>query len=149
MRYLSPFWNGNKNVSRSLFSDFDDLFSNFYKNDFSVAEGFRAPATDIVENEKHYLISVDLPGLKQEDIQIEFDNQILSISGERKFQKKSEDNKVKTFEKSYGSFKRSFSVPASVDDSRIEAKFENGVLDLVLPKKAESLAKKIEIKSSN
>lgn len=149
MRYLSPIWNNNKFTSKGFFNDFEDLFENFYKNDFPVTGNFKSPATDIIENEKHFLISVDLPGLKQEEINIEFDNQVLSISGERKFEKKNEDNKVKTFEKSYGSFKRSFGVPSTVDDSKIEAKFENGVLDLILPKKTESLAKKIEIKTTN
>ncbi|MGE0631100.1 MAG: Hsp20/alpha crystallin family protein [Pseudobdellovibrionaceae bacterium] len=106
-----------------------------------------SPEVDIEENAGNYLLSFDLPGLKKEDIQIEVKDNILTVSGERKWETKEETNNLKRFERKYGSFSRSFTLPTSVDANRVEANYENGVLELALPKSEAAKSKKVEIQS--
>ncbi len=106
------------------------------------------PPTEIAESDDHYLMSFDLPGLKKEEIKIETHQNTLVISGERR--RESMANKKHTlqrFEKSYGSFKKSFTLPTAVQSDKIEAHFEDGVLSLYIPKAASSQKKQIEIQS--
>ncbi len=110
-------------------------------------EAIWMPAVNEKEDEKAYYIEVDLPGVKKEDINVEVKDNILVISGERKFKKEEEDKGYKRVESFFGKFERRFTLPADADPERIEAKVEDGVLYITIPKiEQHQNAKKIEVK---
>jgi len=104
---------------------------------------FRAslPAIDVVEKEKEYQISAELPGIDEKDIEVSVTDGVLTVKGEKKEQKEEKDKNYHRLERQYGSFQRSFELPPSIDQGKIEAKFEKGVLTLTLPKTAEAQEK--------
>jgi HSP20 family protein len=116
------------------------LFSGFEGLDF--AKGF-SPACDMVENDKSYLLTADLPGLKQEDIRVELQNRDLVISGERQEEKKDNQQSQHVIERHYGSFRRSITLPSDVDPEEIQASFENGVLKVEIPKSERARSRQI------
>jgi HSP20 family protein len=116
-----------------------DNFANAYD------ERLFSPATDLIENDKNYFLSVDLPGMKKEDIKIEVLDNALVISGERQSEQKKETDNYQQIEKVYGSFRRSFSLPKTVNIENIQAFHEDGVLEITIPKTQEVKSKKIEI----
>lgn len=118
--------------------EIEKIFDVFSRNDYL------APVCEIVDEEKLYSISLDIPGMRQEDLDIEVKDNHLHISGERKFNEK---NTVLRSERRYGKFERVFSLPQNVNADQIEARFENGVLDISLPKEEKSQSKKITITS--
>jgi HSP20 family protein len=104
------------------------------------------PPVDIVETSgKDVVVRAELPDMKREDIKVTFENNVLSIEGERKFEKKDEGETYHRVERGYGSFRRSFSLPASVDASRVEADYKDGVLTVKLPRREESRPRQITI----
>ncbi len=105
------------------------------------------PPVDIDEGENHYLISVDLPGVKENDIKVDVHLGQLTISGERSYENKKENGQSKFFERSFGRFTRSFTLPSEVDGENIEARFENGVLEVYVPKTAKAQPKSIKVES--
>ena len=106
------------------------------------------PAADIVERDDEYLIKAELPGVTREDIDVRLENDILTITGERKLEESKETDKSHRVERFYGKFSRSFRVPGSVDTGAIKAECQNGVLSLHLPKTKETkpVAVKIAIR---
>jgi HSP20 family protein len=110
------------------------------------ARGFKPPV-DIVEKDNAFLATVDLPGLKKEDIEISLDEGVLTLSGERKLElEEGDENKsYRRIERSYGAFSRSFTLPQGVDLAKVEATFADGVLKLTLPKSEAAKARKIAI----
>jgi HSP20 family protein len=106
------------------------------------------PAVNTRENDKSYVVELDLPGVKKDDIEITVEDNILTISGERKFKNESKDNDYYKTESVYGTFSRSFTLPEKVDSENISAEMTNGVLEVVIPKLPEEAnkPKKIEIK---
>src|SRR6266571_7378178 len=94
-----------------------------------------SPAVDIYETENELILKADLPDVKLEDIEVRVENETLTLKGERKFQKDESVRGYHRIERSYGSFTRSFSVPATVDADKVGAEFKNGVLTVTLPKK--------------
>jgi HSP20 family protein len=107
-----------------------------------------APPVDVHEDAEALLVRADLPGVKREDIEISVDGNVLTLKGDRKFEKEEEGRRYHRVERSYGSFVRQFQLPSNVDPSNIDAKFADGVLNLRLPKKAELKARKIDVKAS-
>ncbi len=104
------------------------------------------PAIDIKEEQDRYVVQADLPGVKPDDIEVTLENGVLTIKGQRVTEAKEEKENYRRVERIYGSFFRRFVLPETVDEEKIEAKYENGVLTLVIPKKAEEQPKKIEVK---
>ncbi|WP_024789624.1 Hsp20/alpha crystallin family protein [Lebetimonas sp. JH292] len=104
------------------------------------------PAVNEKADENGYYVEVDLPGVKKEDINISVNEGILSISGERKLEKKEEKENYTRIESFFGRFERSFKLPSDADAEKIEAKFEDGVLKVFIPRKPKAEGKKIEIK---
>ena len=129
-----------------LFSDFDKEFEDFWMAKRDKQGSF--PVCDFHEDKDHYFLSLDLPGLNKGDLKINYENQILTVSGERKeeYKKESQDDNSHFSEKFYGSFSRSFKIPSQLNQDKISAHFSDGVLELVLPKAAESRGKEIEVK---
>lgn len=107
--------------------------------------GSWAPPVDIFETKDKLVLKAELPGFKQEEIALRVENALLSIEGERKFEKESGDENYHRVERSYGKFVRTFSLPTTVDNERIAASFENGILTVSLPKKEETKPKQIRI----
>jgi len=106
------------------------------------------PKVNTVEGKSAYHVEVDLPGVKKEDITVNVEDNILTISGERKFKNEVKEEDYYKIESSYGSFSRSFTLPEKVDIENIHANTQDGVLEVVIPKleTVENKSKKIEIK---
>lgn len=105
------------------------------------------PQVDAIETEKAFTLNVALPGFKKEDIHLEFQENKLTISGERKFDTEQKENKYHFIETNYGSFSRSFFLPDNVEAGAIEAQFENGILSVIIPKDEKKVLKRqIEVK---
>jgi HSP20 family protein len=105
------------------------------------------PRVDIVEDENEYLIKADLPAVDKKDVKVTVDDGVLTVSGERKPEKKEEDGKTyHRVERVYGSFTRRFSLPENVDGTKVRAEYKNGELELHLPKAPEAKPKTIEVK---
>jgi HSP20 family protein len=114
--------------------------------DETSASGAWSPAVNILEKEEGIVISADLPGLKAEDVEVTVDNGVLTIKGQRNFEEASEGQTYHRVERWYGSFERSFTVPNSVDPSKIEARFVNGEMSITLPKREESKPRSVKVK---
>jgi HSP20 family protein len=104
-----------------------------------------APAVDIFETEHELVVKADLPDVKPEDLDIRVENNILTIRGERKFEKKVTEDKYLRVERSYGSFSRSFSLANTVNTEAIKADYKDGVLTLSIPKREEAKPKQIKV----
>lgn len=105
-----------------------------------------APLVDIVEDEKEYLIKAELPEVKKDDLKISVQNDVLTLTGERTFEKEDKGKKYHRVERAYGSFARSFTLPEDADAGKVNAEFQHGVLKVHLPKSEKARPKSIEIK---
>ena len=105
------------------------------------------PRVDIVEDEKEFLVKAELPEMKKEDVKVTVENGVLTITGERKLEKEEKNKKYHRVESEYGTFLRSFTLPAAVLADKVAADFKDGVLKVHLPKDIKAEAKKaVEIK---
>ncbi|MBX9767975.1 MAG: Hsp20/alpha crystallin family protein [Bdellovibrionales bacterium] len=144
---LIPYWSP-RNVNVDIFREMDRMLDDVAAPKMTTyREREFTPATEIIEVENHYLLSVDLPGLKKEDIHIEMVENKLSISGERKRERHRETHRIQRTENSFATFKSSFVLPDSVAADKIEANYADGVLELYLPKTQLAQSRKIEIQS--
>jgi HSP20 family protein len=116
------------------------------KEAMTVAEW--SPVVDITEDEKEYLIKAELPEMKKEDVKLTVQDDVLTISGERKYEKEEKGKKYHRVERAYGSFMRSFTLPEDADGSKIAAEYKDGVLKVRLPKAEKAKPKAIEVKVS-
>ena len=104
------------------------------------------PSVDIAERESEYVVKVELPGVSKDDVRITLEDALLTIRGEKKQEKESKEASYHRMERSYGSFQRSFTLPASVKADRIEASYRDGILTVTLPKADEARRKQIEVR---
>jgi HSP20 family protein len=104
------------------------------------------PMTDILEDDKQYHLNIDLPGIKKEDVKINYANGQLSISGERKQEADEKNAKYHRVERSYGKYYRSFTLPEKIKENEIIAEFKDGQLKVSIPKSEEAKPKQLEIK---
>ncbi|MEO0335783.1 MAG: Hsp20 family protein [Pseudomonadota bacterium] len=126
-------------------SIFDESFH--APSEAAALQTFRV-STDIEETEDGYLFSFDLPGVKQDDIQLDFRDGTLKISGERKREPRGKQSSgFERIEKSYGKFERTFQLPQNIEESKIKAHFENGLLEVLVPKAEVAKPKSIEIET--
>jgi HSP20 family protein len=105
-----------------------------------------APLVDIVEDEKEYLIKAELPEVRREDVKVSVEEGVLTVSGERKFEKEEKGKKYHRIERAYGRYARSFTLPDDADPSKVTAEFKDGVLRVRLPKSEKAKPKSVEIK---
>ncbi|MFQ6606769.1 MAG: Hsp20/alpha crystallin family protein [Fidelibacterota bacterium] len=135
---------------KSLVTDFDRMLDEFFENSwfptFNLASW--SPAVDIEEREKEYVLTADVPGLNKKDVKVTVRDGILTISGDRKDEKKEEKGNYYYRERRIGSFCRSFRLPEGVNEDEIQAKFKNGILTVNLPKSETALPMEKEIKIS-
>jgi HSP20 family protein len=103
------------------------------------------PAFEIRENKDGYTFKADLPGIKQEDLEVSLTGNRLTITGKREHEKETKDDTFYTYEREYGSFTRAFTLPEGIDTEHVKSELKEGVLTLVVPKKPEAQAKKIPV----
>ena len=116
-------------------------------DDEGIARGSWNPNVDIYENQDHIVLEAELPGMNREDFDLSVENNIITLRGERHFEKKDETDNYHRVERAYGTFTRSFTLPNTVSGEGASAEYRNGVLRVVLPKKEETKARRIEIKT--
>jgi HSP20 family protein len=136
---------------RSLQDEVNRLFASSFSrggDESDLMRGAWSPQVDIFENQNEIVLEAELPGMKPEDVEISIENNVLTIHGERKFEKKDENDNFHRVERSYGSFTRSFTLPPTVQSENANAEFENGVLRLSLAKREEAKPRRIEIKAT-
>src|SRR5437762_14201244 len=113
-------------------------------DDEGIARGSWNPSVDIYENKDQIVLEAELPGMKREDFDLSVENNVITLRGERHFEKKDEADNYHRVERAYGSFTRSFTLPNTVSAEGANAEYQNGVLRVTLPKKEESKARRIE-----
>lgn len=132
-------WNG---AARELASMEVDRLNRMFENFYGHGRGW-APAVDIYEtSDREYIIKADLPAMKREEIQLTFENQVLTIAGERKAEPLEGLHRAERF---HGQFTRSFTLPPTVDGQAITAAYKDGVLTVRVPQREEAKAKQIEV----
>jgi len=112
------------------------------------AESTWMPPVDIFEDDVEYLVKVELPDVDEKDVELKIDENLLTIHGRKKLEHEDKRDRYRLVESDYGSFSRSFSLPANVDGSRAKARFDRGVLKVTLPKKPEAKPRHISVKLS-
>jgi len=137
-------WYPIREVS-SLQDRVNSLFQDFAGDNSAVTAASFAPAVDVYENGEKLVLKLDVPGIKEEDLDIRVENQTLTVRGERKFEKEEKEENFHRIERRYGSFYRSFRVPTTVDTENVQATYEAGVLKLELKKKASAQPKQIKV----
>lgn len=105
-----------------------------------------SPLVDITEDEKEYLIKAEVPDVKKEDVKLTVQDNVLTISGERKTEKEEKGKRYHRVERTYGSFMRSFTLPEDADGSKVSAEYKDGMLNVHLPKSEKAKPKSIEVK---
>jgi HSP20 family protein len=123
----------------------NSLFQDFAGDGQTVTAAAFAPAVDVYENGEKVVLKLDIPGIKEEDLDIRVENQTLSVRGERKFESEEKEENFHRIERRYGSFFRSFSLPTTVDTENVQAGYKDGVLKLELKKKASAQPRQIKI----
>jgi HSP20 family protein len=111
----------------------------------SIAQTTWTPAVDIYETNKEIVLKAELPDMNQKDINLSVESNMLVLEGERKLKEETKNENYYLLERSYGRFKRSFTLPSSIDEDRINAEYNRGVLKVILPKKEVTKAKQISI----
>jgi HSP20 family protein len=126
---------------RQLNRWFDEAF-----NAWPAGNGGWVPPVDILEDSHAVKLVAELPGLTANDVKLTLENQTLTLRGEKRQVAEETTERVHRYERSYGSFERSFKLPGTVETDRVEAKFENGVLTIILPKSEKAKAREIVVK---
>jgi HSP20 family protein len=136
---------------RSLQDEMNRLFSGTFSrgSQDEVLRGAWSPSVDIFENKNEIVLEAELPGMTADDVNISIENNVLTLHGERRFEKKDESDNFHRVERSYGSFTRSFTLPPTVSSENANAEFQNGVLRLTLAKREEAKPHRIEIKAGS
>lgn len=127
--------------------DMDEIFNQMFNRDFGQ-EGIAAPSMDISETEDAYRATLELPGVKTDDIDIQVNGNVLTVTGESKNESEEEGRKFHRVERSYGSFSRTMTLPCEINEADVNAKLEGGVLTIDLPKAEEAKPSKIPVQGS-
>jgi HSP20 family protein len=132
---------------QSIQQEMNRLFGTFLDPQSGVEGGGRrwVPATDLVEEGDHYVLRADVPGVREDDVKVELEDNVLTISGERKSEHEQRKNGYYRLERASGRFARSLTLPEGVDPASIKARFENGVLEVSIPKPAERKPHRVAI----
>lgn len=133
-------------------SGFQDEMNQLFEDFFGrmptrrmFAEGFWAPLMDIEETKDEILVKAELPGMRKEDVKIQINNDVLSITGERKREEETREKTYHRIERAYGKFQRMIRLPTEVDATKVKATYESGVLTVKLPKSEQAKPKEIAI----
>ena len=137
---------------RSLQDEMTRLFSGVAPSGYGRDEmmhGAWSPSVDIFEDKDKLILEAELPGMKQEDFDLSIENNVITLRGERKFEKTDETDNYHRVERSYGAFTRSFTLPQTVSAEGASAEYNNGVLRVTLPKREETKARRIQVAGTN
>lgn len=133
---------------RTLQEEVNRLFSTNLTRGFgeeSIGRGAWNPSVDIFENKDHIVLEAELPGMKRDDFELSVENNVITLRGERQFEKKEDSDNYHRVERSYGSFTRSFTLPQTVSAEGATAEYHQGVLRVTLPKREETKTRRIQI----
>ncbi|MBA3806722.1 MAG: Hsp20/alpha crystallin family protein [Acidobacteria bacterium] len=133
---------------KTLQDEVNRLFSTNFSlafGDEGIARGAWTPSVDIFENKDEIVLEAELPGMNREDFELTIENNVLTLRGERRFEKRDEADNYHRVERSYGGFSRSFTLPQTVSAESASAEYKNGVLRVVLRKREEIKARRIKI----
>jgi len=122
-------------------STFGSFFDRFFSDDYFNGNSY-SPTVDVAETEKEFEIQFHLPGMKKENININVDNDRLTVSGERKFENEKKERNYHKVESHYGTFSRSFYLPDSVNAEKIDASYKDGILTVTVPKDVKKESKR-------
>lgn len=125
---------------------FDRFFEEFRSNMFGKGRDEIIPDFDLVETDSHVTLKADLPGIEVKDLDISVADNILTVTGSRKEEHKEENERYHRMERHFGTFQRSFALPADVNAEQIEATYKDGVLNIVIPKTETAKLRKVEVK---
>jgi HSP20 family protein len=135
----------------SLQSEMNRLFNTFFDTPTPGANGATlrrwVPAMDLVESDDQFVLRADLPGLTEDDVSIELEDNVLTVSGERKAEHEDRNEGYHRVERAYGAFSRQLTLPDGVDGDAIGASFDNGVLEVRIPKPEQTKPRKVQIKA--
>ncbi len=132
-----------------IFEDFDRIVNSLTRPTHANTIGF-LPACDIIESKDHYLVSFDMPGVRREDIKVEVEGNTLMISGERHREVKDLNGEsALRHERAYGKFERTFELPNSINSEKIQAQYDNGVLNVALPKADAAKGRTVQIQTGD
>lgn len=137
---------------RTLQQQMNRLFEPFLGrvlDDQEMMGGSWIPPVDVVEEKDTIVVAAELPGIRPEEVEIQYENGVLTLRGQRSFEKESSERSYHRVERAYGSFVRSFTLPRSADPDKITATFENGILEIRVPKREEAKPKQIRISTPN
>ncbi len=126
----------------------NSIFSEFARPEGeteSLAMGSFVPPVDIYEDQHSLVLKLEVPGIRQEDLDVRVENQTLTVKGERKFEKEEKEENFHRIERRYGSFSRSFTLPQTVDAGAVKASYEHGVLAISLAKKEAAKPKQVKV----
>ncbi len=143
-RELASFPSDVFSVQREMNRMFDSFFRG--ADEQGLLNGSWLPAVDVAEDENEYVVNVELPGVNKDEVKITLEYNILTVRGEKKAEKETKDKNYHRMERSYGSFQRSFTLPTSVKNDKIDAEYRDGILSITLPKEEEAKPKQIEVK---
>jgi HSP20 family protein len=128
---------------------FDDTFSSASRREDEGLSATWTPPVDVLEKRDRIVLTAELPGFSEDQVQLRFEDGVLTLEGERRFEKEVDEARYHCVERSYGRFSRSFRLPASVDEEGISATFVNGLLVVELPKREEVRPKSIRIRAGS
>jgi HSP20 family protein len=123
------------------------LFRDSYgdSRDEALTTSTFAPPVDVYEDEHNITLKIEVPGIDEKDIDVQIENNTLTVNGERKFEKEEKEENYRRVERQYGSFTRSFTLPNTVDPEHVQAHYDKGILKIQLAKKAEAKPKQIKV----
>ncbi|MBZ5524187.1 MAG: Hsp20/alpha crystallin family protein [Acidobacteriia bacterium] len=133
------------------FRELASLFENFTETGTGKAQlqaGTFVPPVDVYEDEHTLVLKLDMPGVEEADLDVQLENNTLTVKGERKFEKEEKEENFHRIERRYGSFLRTFRVPSTVDPESVNAQYDKGVLKVTMAKRAEAKPKQIKIGSA-
>jgi HSP20 family protein len=137
-------WDPFREVA-ALQNRMNTFFGNLAESEGPLTTASFVPAVDVYEDEKKVVLKLEVPGIEEKDLDVQVENNTLTVKGERKFEKEEKEENFHRIERRYGSFYRAFTLPTTVDTESINAKYEAGVLKLELKKKAEAQPKQIKV----
>ena len=138
-------WNPTRDLATLEIERLHRMFDRTFSGE-PLAPGAWVPAVDIYENaDRDVVVKAELPEMKRDDIKVRVENDVLTIEGERKFETQVDEEKYHRIERGYGTFRRSFSLSANVDASKVSADYRDGVLTVTLPRREEARPKEIKI----
>src|SRR5437016_10865258 len=133
------------------FRELASFFENFTEagGKDQLSAGTFVPPVDVYEDEHNLVVKLEIPGVNEDDLDVQVENNTLTVKGERKFEKEEKEENFHRIERRYGSFLRTFRLPNTIDTDKVEAHYDNGILKIALAKRAEAKPKQIKVGAGN